>query len=118
MVAHRPPRAPSISDPFRLQLVDRPFAAKQRTFLRLAQPGRSRAWRDRDDLRDPFQRSAVDKLFEREYMLARPGEQRDHLAALLPIVEGRAGDATPLERARSGDPARPFLKRKGGKNLV
>src|SRR3546814_11909995 len=108
-----------IFDPILLQHIDRPLAAKQRTVLHQPQPGRSRAWRDRDDLRDPFQRSAVAKLFEREDMLARPGEQRDHLAALRPIVEGRGGDATTMERARSGYPAGPFpprhLGRAGGK---
>src|SRR3546814_10042997 len=57
-------------------------------------------------------RAAVHELFERESVLARAGEQRDDLSALLPVMKSRAGDAAFMERARTGDRPGPFFERR------
>src|SRR3546814_19933523 len=67
---------------------------------------------DLENIGNALDSVAVHELFERESVLARAGEQRDDLSALLPVMKSRAGDAAFMERARTGDRPGPFFERR------
>src|SRR3546814_2477697 len=95
-----------------LEQVDRPLVREQRALLDEPEPGAAGMADDLENIGNALDRAAVHELFERESVLARAGEQRDDLSALLPVMKSRAGDAAFMERARTGDRPGPFFARR------
>src|SRR3546814_17609072 len=90
-----------------LEQVDRPLVREQRALLDEPEPGAAGMADDLENLGNALDRAAVQELFERESVLARAGEQRDDLSALLPVMQSRAGAAASLASAGTGHRPRP-----------